>query len=177
MKRLLFLVPFAALAMALLVRAEPAVTIRAVELKATPAADARTVVALPTNSTVDVLTRQGAWVQVKSGNSTGWTKLFDVRAAATGTPAKSGSSGNAMAETLGLATGARGSTVTTGVRGLDADMLSRAVPNAQEYATFESYAVTKDQATVFARAGRLEPRTVEDGVARIACGRPSRGVR
>jgi hypothetical protein len=160
MKRLLLLLPVAALAVALLVRAEPAVTIRAVDLKATPAADAKTVVALPANANVDVLTRQGAWVQVKSGNNTGWTKLFDVRAAASGAPAKGGG-GNTMAETLSLATGARGSTVTTGVRGLDADMLSKAVPNAQEYAVFESYAVTKDQATVFARAGRLESRTVE----------------
>ncbi len=160
MKRLLLVLAFAVLGTALLVRAEPAVTIRAVELKATPAADAKTVVSLPTNSTVDVLTRQGAWVQVKSGRDTGWTKLFDLRAPASSAPAKGGS-GNAMAETLGLATGARGSTVTTGVRGLDADMLSRAVPNVQEYALFESYAVTKDQASVFAKAGRLDSRTVD----------------
>ena len=169
MKRLLLLLMFAGLATALLVRAEPAVTIRAVELKATPAADAKTVVSLPTNAPVDVLTRQGAWVQVKSGRDTGWAKLFDIRAAASGAaPSKGG--GNSISETLGLATGTRGSTVTTGVRGLDADMLTKAVPNAQEYAIFETYAVTKDQATVFAKAGRLDARTVDVLAANSAKG-------
>jgi hypothetical protein len=144
---------------------EPAVTVRAVELKAAPAADAKAVVALPAESAVDVVARQGAWVQVKSGRNTGWTKLFDVRLAAAGTaPTKSGS-GNSIAQTLGLAAGTRGSTVTTGVRGLDADILAKAVPNAQEYATFESYAATKEQAQTFARAGRLDSRQVDTLIA------------
>jgi hypothetical protein len=169
MKRLLLLLAFAGLATALLVRAEPAVTVRAVDLKASPAADAKSVVSLPANSQVDVVTRQGAWVQLRSGSNTGWAKLFDVRAASSGAaPSKGG--GNAIAETLGLATGTRGSTVTTGVRGLDADMLSKAVPNAQEYAIFETYAVTKEQATVFAKAGRLDARTVEVLAANSAKG-------
>jgi hypothetical protein len=167
MKRLLPLVALALLATALLVRAESGVTVRAIDLKATPAADAKTVVALPKDDPVEIVTRQGAWVQVKSGRNTGWAKLFDVRLATSGTaPAKGASSGNAMAETLSLAAGSRGSTVTTGVRGLDADMLQKAVPNAQEYALFETFATTRDQATTFAKAGRLEPRTVEPLVAK-----------
>ena len=157
----------ALLAYAAAAGSEPAVTVRAIELKATPAADGKTVVALPTDSAVDVLTRQGAWVQLKSGRNTGWAKLFDVRLASSA-PAKSGTGSNAMAQTLGLAAGTRTSTVTTGVRGLDADMLSKAVPNAQEFATLESYASTKEQAQTFAKAGRLETRQVETLVAGAA---------
>ena len=40
----------------------------------------------------------------------------------------------------------------------------------EEYAIFESYAVTKDQATVFAKAGRLDSRTVEVLAANSAKG-------
>lgn len=160
MTRTAKLLALALLAYAAGAGSEPAVTIRAVELKATPAADAKGVVSLPKDSTVDVVARQGAWVQVTSGRNTGWTKLFDVRLASSA-PAKSGAGGSSISQTLGLAAGTRGSTVTTGVRGLDADMLSKAVPNAQEYATFESYAATKDQAQTFAKAGRLEARQVD----------------
>jgi len=156
----------ALLAYAAVAGSEPAVTVRAIELKATPAADGKTVVALPTDSAVDVVSRQGAWVQLKAGRNTGWAKLFDVRlASASNAPAKSGTGSNAMAQTLGLAAGTRTSTVTTGVRGLDADMLSKAVPNPQEFATLESYASTKEQAQTFAKAGRLDTRQVETLVA------------
>ncbi len=139
--------------------AEPAQTVRAVDLKATPKSDAKTVVAVPADATVDIVKREGAWVQLKSGKSTGWAKLFDVRVTpvAGAAPAKKG---NAAAETLGLAMGTRGASVTTGVRGLDADMLAKATPNAQAFAKLESYARSKDQATAFARAGKLATRDV-----------------
>jgi hypothetical protein len=142
--------------------AEPAVTVRAIELRAQPASDAKSVLSLPAESAVDVVNRQGAWVQLKSARVTGWAKLFDIRAGATGAPAAAKKGGNGVAETLGLAMGTRGSSVTTGVRGLDADMLARATPNAQGYATLASYARSKDQANAFAKAGRLASREVAE---------------
>lgn len=151
--------------------AESAVTVRAVELKLHPASDARTVVSLPAETAVDVVTRQGAWVQLKSGRTSGWTKLFDIRAAAATAPAgKRGSSG--IADTLGLAMGTRGSSVTTGVRGLDAEMLAQAAPNAQEFAKMTRYARSKEQAAAFARAGKLQSREVADlgGTAKSVSG-------
>lgn len=150
--------------------ADPATTIRAVDLKATPHADARSVGAVAADSAVDVLSRQGAWVHVKAGRLTGWTKLFDIRAAASGAPAKKG--GDGIADTLGLAMGTRGSSVTTGVRGLDADMLEKATPNPAEYAKLAGYARSKEQATTFARAGRLATRDVAEigATAKTAAG-------
>jgi len=148
--------------MALAVRAEPAVTVRAVDLKQTPAADAKTVASVPAESAVDLVTRQGAWVQLKSGKNTGWAKLFDVRLGQPGVQqTKSGATGNTIAQTLNLAAGTRGSTVTTGVRGLDADTLKNAVPNPQQVIQLDRYAVQKPEAETFARAGRLSDRTID----------------
>ncbi len=142
------------------VRAEPAVTVRAIDLKARPASDAKVVSALPAESAVDVINRQGAWVELKSGRMTGWAKLFDIRNAQAGAPAMGKGSG--VADTLSLAMGTRGSSVTTGVRGLDADMLEHATPNAAEFTKMTSYARTKAEADAFAKAGRLSTREVAD---------------
>lgn len=149
--------------------AEPAVTVRAVELKSTPHADAKTVAPLAADTKVDVVTRQGAWVQLKSGRTTGWAKLFDIRAeTVAGAPAKKGTG---AADTLSLAMGTRGSSVTTGVRGLDADMLEKATPDAAEYAKLVTYARSKEQASAFAKAGRLATRDVaEIGATKAAQG-------
>ncbi len=154
----------AAMLLPLPANAEPAVTVKQVELKATPASDAKSVATLAAQSSVDLVQRQGAWVQLKSGKNTGWAKLFDIRLGAAGAAGSGNSAGggaNSLAQTLNLASGNRGASVTTGVRGLDADMLSRAVPNAQEFATLVGYTATKEQSQSFAKAGKLEPRTVE----------------
>jgi hypothetical protein len=142
--------------------AEPAVTVRAIELRAQPAADAKSVTSLPAQSAVDVVGRRGAWVQLKSARITGWAKLFDIRVAESGAPAVAKKGGNGVADTLGLAMGTRGSSVTTGVRGLDADMLARANPDAQAYTTLAGYARSKQQANAFAKAGRLASREVAE---------------
>lgn len=139
-------------------RAEPAVAVRAIELKQSPAADARTVGTVASGATVDIVKREGAWVQVKAGATTGWAKLFDLKPPA----AASKGGGSSIAQTLGLAAGTRSATVTTGVRGLDADMLKAASPNPQEFAAFEKGRVSKGDAQAFARAGNLQTRSVPD---------------
>ncbi|MCC7114187.1 MAG: hypothetical protein IT520_07380 [Burkholderiales bacterium] len=148
----------AALLIAGVAAAEPAVTVRAIELRQAPAADAKSAGPVPEGVTVDVLRREGAWVQLKAGNATGWAKLFDVKAPAA---AGKGGGGSGIAQTLGLASGTRGASVTTGVRGLDADMLKAAQPSAQELAAFESHAASKSQAQAFAKSGNLQTRAVD----------------
>jgi hypothetical protein len=151
---------FALVLAAPIVCAEPAVTIRAVDLKAKAASDAKSIASLPANATVDLVKREGAWVQLRSGKDLGWAKLFDVRLAGANTgPAKGG--GDSLGQVLGLASGNRGASVTTGVRGLDEDMLRRAAPNAAEFNKLLTYASTKEQAQAFSKTGNLQPRTVE----------------
>ncbi|MBS0320595.1 MAG: hypothetical protein JSR18_08650 [Proteobacteria bacterium] len=136
--------------------ADPGTTVRPVDLKAMPASDAKTVLSLPKDAPVDVVTRQGAWIQLKSGKTTGWAKLFDVRLAPTGGPARASSN----SEALNLALGNRGSSLTTGVRGLDADMLEKAAPNPAQFAKLQTFAQTAAEASAFARAGNLKSRDV-----------------
>jgi hypothetical protein len=141
--------------------AEPAITIKPVDLKAQAASDAKTVASLPANTAVDLVDRQGAWVQLRSGNDVGWGKLFDVRlAGATTGPAKGGGA-KSLGDVLGLASGQRGASVTTGVRGLDGDTLAKATPNPQEFAKLVTFQASKEQAQTFAAAGNLTPREVE----------------
>ena len=54
--------------------AEPAVTVRQVDLKQLPAGDARAVATVTAGTVVDLVKREGAWVQLKAGSDTGWTK-------------------------------------------------------------------------------------------------------
>jgi hypothetical protein len=146
--------------LAILAHAEPATTIRAVQLKQSPASDAPTVAALAPNTAVDLSSRQGAWVQLRTASATGWAKLFDVRLASSGA-ARSGGE-DAVATTLGLATGTRAPTVTTGVRGLDAEALQHATANLQQVQKLDGYASDKDRAQAFAKQGNLASRTVDE---------------
>jgi hypothetical protein len=155
------LVTVAAVLAACLAWAEPAVTIKAVDLKAQAASDAKTVASLPANTTVDLVDRQGAWVQLRSGNDVGWGKLFDVRLAGANTGPAKGGGANSLGQVLGLASGQRGASVTTGVRGLDGDTLAKATPNPQEFAKLVTFQASKEQAQTFAAAANLTPREVE----------------
>lgn len=142
--------------------AEPAVTVRQVDLKQQPAGDAKSVAAVTAGTTVDVMKREGAWVQLKAGSDTGWTKLFDIKMGTGSVAPVAKSSGlSGIAQTLNLATGKRDSSVTTGVRGLDEEMLKKAQPNPQQVANLDGYASTPNRAQAFAKAGKLTPRTIE----------------
>jgi hypothetical protein len=141
--------------------AETAITVKRVALRQSPAADAAPVANVAANTVVDLVKREGAWVQLKAGSDIGWAKLFDIRMG-TSTGAKTGKGGgsSAIADTLNLATGKRDASVTTGVRGLDEAMLQNAQPNEQEVAKLAGYAATPDQAQAFAKSGKLAPRDV-----------------
>lgn len=154
-----WLAALALAAVTALAAAEPAVTVRQVELRQTPAADAASLATVPAETAVELVKREGAWVQLKAGKMTGWAKLFDIRFPGAGT--KAGSNGNSITQALNLAAGNRGSSVTTGVRGLDEDTLKKATPNPAEVVTLQGYATNKEQARAFASAGRLAARDVE----------------
>jgi hypothetical protein len=140
---------------------EPAVTIKPVALKETAASDSKTIASLPANTTVDLKKREGAWVQLGSGSDVGWAKLFDIRLASAQTAPAKGGGGGGLGEVLGLASGQRSASVTTGVRGLDEDQLVKAQPNPPEFQKLVAFQVTKEQAQQFAAVGKLTPREVE----------------
>ena len=118
--------------------AEPATVIRATELRSAPATDAAVLAPLAENARVDALERKGGWTRVKEAGGSGIVQLLNV--------ARSGTSGTQ---------------VTTGVRGLDAEELTNAKPNAAELKKMQGYAASKDGAADFAASGKLQARRVD----------------
>jgi len=153
MKRLLFLL----LLVPLLCAAEPATVIRATELKSEPATDATTVAQLAENTAVDALERKGGWTKVKTKSGDGWVKMLALRYGGT---AKSGDSGIGRLFSVAR-TGSSGTTVTTGVRGLDGDQIKTAQPNAAELKKLHGYAVNAQTAGSFAQNGKLQAQKVD----------------
>lgn len=142
----------------LLALAEPAALTRATELKKEPATDAAKVADLAENSVVDAMERQGGWIRVKTqGGAEGWVKLLALRYGQGA--AKPGDSGLSQAFNVAR-TGASGTQVTTGVRGLEAEQIANARPNPGELAKMSGYAVDRDGAAGFAAKAKLEPQSV-----------------
>lgn len=144
----------------LLLHAEPATLTRASELKAQPASDAATVSQLAADAAVDAGERSGGWVRVKTrAGAEGWVKMLALRYGGPGV-AKRGDSGLAQAVNVAR-TGASGTQVTTGVRGLDEADINTARPNPAELKKLEGYAESKDGSSRFAESGGLKARRVE----------------
>src|SRR5712664_1478856 len=140
--------------------AEPAVVIRATDLKKEPATDAATVAELAENAAVDAGERKGGWTRVKTpGGNEGWIKMLLLRYGGPGT-AKAGDTG--LSQMFNVArTGTSGTTVTTGVRGLDAEQINNAQPNAAELGRMAGVAATKEASSGFARRAKLQARQVD----------------
>ena len=127
--------------------AEPAAVLRATDLKKEPATDAATVATLAENAAVDALERKGGWVRLlalRYGGATG-----------------SGDSGAGQLFNVAR-TGSSGTQVTTGVRGLDEQMLANARPNPAELAKMSQFSSSADAAAGFAAQGRLVRKPVPE---------------
>jgi hypothetical protein len=139
--------------------AEPASVIRATELKKQPATDAATVATLQESTAVDALERRGGWTRVKAQEGEGWVKMLALRYGAAGS-AKQGDTG--ISQLFNVArTGSSGAQVTTGVRGLDADMIKAAQPDPVELSKLDGFAATNEGAARFAKGAKLQARSVE----------------
>ena len=143
-----------------IVHADPATVVRPTQLKKEPAADAETVAALEENAAVETAERRGGWMRVNTdAGVTGWVQFLALRFSGSGT-AKASNSG--IARQFNLARiGSSGSQVTTGVRGLDAEDISGAQPNAAALQRMDAYAVSANDAGQFAADGKLQSQNVE----------------
>lgn len=142
--------------------AEVGRTIVAADLKQQPFIDAATVVNLPASTELDVLKRQGAWMQVKSGAGEGWLKMTAVKLGAGA--AVQGKSDSGLGTLVNLATtgrsGSSGVTVATGVRGLGQEELKNAQPDHEAVKKMESLTGTKNETTAFASSARLQSQSI-----------------
>ena len=151
-------IAFFLLMLPVLALAEPATVIRATELRGAPATDAAAVAPLAEGAQVEALERKGGWTRVKAASGEGWVRMLALRYAGGGA-AKPGDSG--IVQLLNVArSGTSGTQVTTGVRGLDAEQLANARPNAAELQKLQGYAAGRDAAAGFAASGKLQPQSV-----------------
>ncbi len=137
--------------------AEKAVTRYALYLYANPYFDADTTVGLKKRTSVTVISRKGAWVQVEASKQRGWLRLHQIRLGDGKRKRKSGFAGLSYLWNVGQTgrSGARGITATTGIRGLDADDLKNAKPDKRALKQLVTIAVTPEGAREFAEKSGL----------------------
>jgi hypothetical protein len=141
--------------------AETGYTLRATEVKDKPFLDAVTLTTLAEKTKVEIVTRQGAWMQIRTANvNQAWIRMLSVRL---GSPDQQPQSSGNLLSALGIASRPRPATtatVTTGVRGFSEEDLANAKPNAEEVQKLKSYASTSEEAAKRAENGQLSPRAL-----------------
>jgi hypothetical protein len=146
--------------------------LRAIDLKAKPFLDSDTVAKLPDKAELEIVVRQGPWMQVKTKDQKiGYVRLLQVRLGATATAKDPG--GYVPVQGTGAGTSSSRptttATVTTGVRGFSEEELKASQPNKAEYEKMKGFAATPEQAAAYAASVKLAARTVpyygEDGKA------------
>lgn len=151
------------LACSLSAAAETALTVKDTELKKEPFSDAATLATLPSQTSVEVLRRQGGWTQIKPPSADkGWVRMLNLRLGSS--TAKQGNSGAGIGALFNVArSGSSGTTVATGVRGLDItkDTLQNASPNPTELKRMHDYSVSKAEALKLASSAKLRTQSVE----------------
>ena len=133
---------------------ESAAAIKADDIRAEPFGDANVVGRLVTGDKVEVLKKDGGWLQVNSQKGNGWVRMLSIRK---GEASKGSSAGGV----LGLDSGRAGTgkvVATTGIRGLNEEELKAARFNEAEVKLAESYASSKPEAASFAAQGKLVAR-------------------
>lgn len=137
------------------VAAEMGSVIRSDEIKVEPFRDAKTTATLSIGDKVEIVKKNGGWLQIKSTKGKGWVHMLNVRKG----EMRKGS--GELGGLLGMASGRAGTgTVvsTTGIRGLDEVELQSAKYNETELNLLESYTINRTEAQVFATQGRLVAR-------------------
>jgi len=143
---------FALLLPAMSIAAELGTALKADTLRVEPFSDAKTVGNIAKNETVEIISKKGAWLQIKTQKSTGWVRIFSVKRG-------TASNTNQAKGVYDVASG-RASTgkviSTTGIRGLSAEELKAAKFNEEEMKKLESFAVSAEDSQKFAKAGGLK---------------------
>lgn len=143
---------FALLLPAMSIAAELGTALKADTLRVEPFSDAKTVGNIAKNETVEIISKKGAWLQIKTQKNTGWVRIFSVKRG-------TASNTNQAKGVYDVASG-RASTgkviSTTGIRGLSAEELKAAKFNEEEMKKLENFAVSAEDSQKFAKAGGLK---------------------
>lgn len=135
---------------------EPGSAIKADEIKAEPFRDAKSLGPLNPGDQVQIVKRDGAWLQIASPKK-GWVKMLSIKRGG------AAASGTSLSGVSALASGRAGTgkiVSTTGIRGLNEENLKNAKFNEKEVKAVEAYKVSKSEADKFAAVGKLKARQV-----------------
>lgn len=139
-----------------LAMAAPGVALKDESVLSKPVAGAAAVGKMNKGMAVDIVAKQGGWLQVKAGGKQGWVRLLSVRAGA------GGAGGNGLAGVAGVAGAVTQKSdssrvvAVAGVRGLNEEDLKGAKFDAAELAKLEGYTVSASQAQAFADKSGLK---------------------
>ena len=148
-KHLKLLILYALVSPILALAGEIGTALKLDNLRAEPFADAKTVGSLTKNDSVEILTKKGAWLQVKSKKSTGWVRLLSVKRGG------ASFSGSSISDIASGRTGTGKVVSTTGIRGLSAEEIKAAKFNEDEIKKMESHTLSASDGQKFASAGGL----------------------
>lgn len=132
--------------------AETGIALKADSIRAEPYTDAKIVGTFIKNDKVEILSKQGAWLKVKTSKASGWVRLLSVRRGTASTPSQTSGA-------LSVASGRAGTgqvVATTGVRGLSEQELKSAKFNEAEISKMESLTLKADQGQKFAASAKLQ---------------------
>ncbi len=127
--------------------AAPGTVLRNEKLYSQPSAGASVTASVARGTSVDILAKQGGWLRVTAGKSSGWIRLLSVRAGA------GGLGGAGIGDVVGAATAKSDPSrvvAVAGLRGLNEEDLKRAQFNADELARLDAVSVSPAQARSFA---------------------------
>lgn len=153
MKR--FLIPTSALVLCVAAAsalAAPGTVLRNDKLYSQPSASSKVAASVPKGASVNILSKQGGWLRVTSGKSTGWIRLLSVRAGA------GGLGGAGLGDVVGAATTRSDPSrvvAVAGLRGLNDEDLKQAKFNGEELARLNTWQATPAQARGFAAESGL----------------------
>ena len=132
--------------------ATPGTVLRNEKLYTQPSASAAAAASVTKGASVTVLSKQGGWLRVSAGKSTGWIRLLSVRVGGGGLASVG------VGDVVGAATTRSDPSkvvAVAGLRGLSDEELKGAKFNAEELARLDSVAVTPTLAKSFAAQGGL----------------------
>jgi hypothetical protein len=133
----------------------------ATDLLNSPYSDAKVVARLPANARVEILKRQGAWMRVSNGPSSGWVRLHQVRLGESVATRKSGSDVQVLKSLKSTGkSGGGGIVATTGIRGMSAEQLQNAKPDPAGVQQLERHVASDAAARAFAAEAGLKERAV-----------------
>jgi len=127
--------------------AAPGTVLRNEKLYSQPSSGAKVTATVAKGASVDILAKQGGWLRVTAGKSTGWIRLLSVRAGA------GGLGGAGIGDVVGAATTQSDPSrvvAVAGLRGLNEEDLKKAQFNAGELARLQAMSVSPAQARSFA---------------------------